>query len=89
MRGLEVHTCSGREAQAVHACCPNPPPPTHRVSTALVLLATAPPAPIGSAAMAVPVCLVISREITMSSLREWAAVSGSGAHKAVKVNSLG
>ncbi|KAI3426843.1 hypothetical protein D9Q98_006789 [Chlorella vulgaris] len=59
------------------------------VSTALVLLATAPPAPISQLGMAVPVCLVIAREITMSALREWAAASGSGAHGAVKVNSLG
>ncbi|PSC69713.1 CDP-diacylglycerol-glycerol-3-phosphate 3-phosphatidyltransferase [Micractinium conductrix] len=59
------------------------------VSTALVLLATAPPAPISSFGMAVPVCLMISREITMSALREWAASSGGSAHKAVKVNSLG
>ncbi|EFN56690.1 hypothetical protein CHLNCDRAFT_51707 [Chlorella variabilis] len=57
------------------------------VSTALVLLATVPPAPITTLGMAVPVCLVISREITMSALREWAAASGGGAHKAV--NSLG
>lgn len=34
---------------------------------------------------AVPVCLMIGREICMSSLREWAASSGGGAHKAVKV----
>ncbi|KAI7840613.1 hypothetical protein COHA_005635 [Chlorella ohadii] len=59
------------------------------VSTALVLLATAPPVPISSFGMAVPVCLMIGREITMSALREWAAASGGGAHKAVKVNSLG
>jgi CDP-diacylglycerol--glycerol-3-phosphate 3-phosphatidyltransferase len=50
-----------------------------------VLLATAPPAPITNLGMAIPVCLVISREITMSALREWAAASGGGAHKAVKV----
>ncbi|KAL4419628.1 hypothetical protein ABPG77_008569 [Micractinium sp. CCAP 211/92] len=59
------------------------------VSTALVLLATAPPAPISPLGMALPVCLIISREITMSALREWAASSSSGAHQAVKVNSLG
>ena len=59
------------------------------VSTALVLLAGAPPPPVGPVGMAVPVVLMIAREITMSALREWAAASGGGAHKAVKVNSLG
>jgi CDP-diacylglycerol---glycerol-3-phosphate 3-phosphatidyltransferase len=59
------------------------------VSTALVLLATEPPPPVSHPAMLFPVTLMIAREITMSSLREWAAVSGSGAHKAVKVNPLG
>lgn len=59
------------------------------VSTALVLLASAPPVPISQAEMIVPVVLMIGREIAMSSLREWAAASGGGAHKAVKVNSLG
>jgi len=59
------------------------------VSTALVLLATEPPPPISIPAMTAPVCLVIAREITMSSLREWAAASGGAAHQAVKVSSLG
>ncbi len=39
--------------------------------------------------MSVIVIAIIGREITMSALREWAALSSSGAHKAVKVNSLG
>jgi phosphatidylglycerophosphate synthase len=51
------------------------------VSTALILLAAGPPAPVGSAAMAVPALVVIGREIAMSSLREWAASSGGGASK--------
>ena len=51
------------------------------VSTALILLAAGPPAPLGSAAMAVPALVVIGREIAMSSLREWAASSGGGASK--------
>lgn len=59
------------------------------VSTALILLATQPPPPISIASMSVPVSLIIAREITMSSLREWAAASGGDAHKAVKVSSLG
>jgi hypothetical protein len=50
------------------------------VSTALILLAAGPPAPLGSA-MAVPALVVIGREIAMSSLREWAASSGGGASK--------
>jgi CDP-diacylglycerol--glycerol-3-phosphate 3-phosphatidyltransferase len=59
------------------------------VTTALVLMAAAPPAPLTTLDLAIPVALIICREITMSSLREWAAASGGGAHKAVKVNSLG
>ena len=59
------------------------------VSTALVLLATQPPPPLTVVWMTVPVALIIAREITMSSLREWAAASGGDAHKAVKVSSLG
>ena len=59
------------------------------VSTALVLLATEPPPPISVAAMTAPVAAIISREITMSALREWAAAAGGDAHKAVKVSSLG
>lgn len=51
------------------------------VSTALILLASAPPAPLGNAVMAVPVLVIIGREIAMSSLREWAAASGGNAHK--------
>ena len=79
--GIRPHGCP-----ASHALLPLL---RHRVSTALVLLATAPPAPISPFGMAVPVCLVISREITMSALREWAAASGGGAHKAVKVGWAG
>lgn len=59
------------------------------VSSTLVLLATQPPPPISVPSMSIPVALIIAREITMSSLREWAAASGSGAHQAVKVSSLG
>lgn len=59
------------------------------VTTALILLATSPPGPLPSAAMAVPVLLIIGREIAMSSLREWASASSSNARDAVKVNSLG
>ncbi|KAK9806079.1 hypothetical protein WJX72_000337 [[Myrmecia] bisecta] len=59
------------------------------VSTALILLAATPPEPLSHKDMAAPVVIIIGREITMSALREWAALSGSGAHKAVKVNSLG
>ena len=51
------------------------------VSTVLVLLAATPPAPLTAQQVAVPVALIIGREITMSALREWAAASGGGAHK--------
>jgi phosphatidylglycerophosphate synthase len=51
------------------------------VSTALVLLASSPPAPISAPAMVVPVLVTIGREIAMSSLREWAASSGGCAHQ--------
>ena len=51
------------------------------VSTALVLLASDPPAPISGPAMVVPVLVIIGREIAMSSLREWAASSAGGAHQ--------
>ena len=62
--------------------CPHLRPlPPRRVSTALIMLATAPPAPVSTPAMAVPVIIMISREIAMSALREWAAASGGGAHK--------
>ena len=59
------------------------------VSTALILLATEPPPPISIPAMTGPVAAMIAREITMSSLREWAATTGGEAQKAVKVSSLG
>jgi CDP-diacylglycerol--glycerol-3-phosphate 3-phosphatidyltransferase len=55
------------------------------VSTALVLLAASPPAPLSQADLSPPVLVIICREITMSSLREWAAASGGGAHK-VKIS---
>ena len=51
------------------------------VSTALVLLAVSPPEPLSHKDLAVPVVIMIGREITMSSLREWAAASGGTAHK--------
>ncbi len=51
------------------------------VTTALVLLAAAPPGPLPPPAMAVPVLFIIGREIAMSSLREWAAKAGGGASK--------
>lgn len=61
----------------------------NRVCATLTLLACSPPAPIPPSLMSVIVIAIIGREITMSALREWAALSSSGAHKAVKVNSLG
>mmetsp|Transcript_15788 Transcript_15788/g.34099 ORF Transcript_15788/g.34099 Transcript_15788/m.34099 type:complete len:267 (+) Transcript_15788:109-909(+) len=59
------------------------------VSTALVLLTITPPPPITTRLMALPVIIMICREVTMSALREWAAAAGGAAHKAVKVNSFG
>lgn len=65
------------------------------VCTALVLMAAAPPEPLGSAELSLPVVVVVCREIAMSALREWAAAAdagggeGGGARSAVKVNSLG
>jgi phosphatidylglycerophosphate synthase len=47
----------------------------------LVLLAIQPPPPLSSSHMVVPVVLMICREVTMSSLREWAAAAGEAAHK--------
>ncbi len=86
----QEHCQRGPAPLFTSACKPAPTPcPFCRVSTALVLLATAPPAPISPLGMALPVCLIISREITMSALREWAASSSSGAHQAVKVSELG
>ena len=52
-----------------------------RVCTALVMLASEPPAPISALQMAVPVSIMIAREVTMASLREWAAGCGQGASK--------
>jgi phosphatidylglycerophosphate synthase len=51
------------------------------VCTTLILLAVEPPAPVPTHIMAVIVVTIIGREITMSALREWAALSSSGAHK--------
>ncbi len=51
------------------------------VSTVLVLLAVSPPEPLSHKDLAIPVVIMIGREITMSALREWAASSGGGAHK--------
>ena len=51
------------------------------VSTALVLLAVSPPEPLSHKDLAVPVVIMIGREITMSSLREWAAASSGSAHR--------
>eukprot|EP00210_Caulerpa_lentillifera_P001743 g1673.t1 len=59
------------------------------VSAALILLSIDPPQPMSSTAIAIPVIVIIGREITMSALREWAASASAEAHKAVKVNSLG
>jgi len=59
------------------------------VSTVLLLLTTRPPEPIKQEQIALPVIIIICREVTMSALREWAAAAGGSAHKAVKVNSLG
>eukprot|EP00201_Polytomella_parva_P002811 CAMPEP_0175082522 /NCGR_PEP_ID=MMETSP0052_2-20121109/26808_1 /TAXON_ID=51329 ORGANISM="Polytomella parva, Strain SAG 63-3" /NCGR_SAMPLE_ID=MMETSP0052_2 /ASSEMBLY_ACC=CAM_ASM_000194 /LENGTH=301 /DNA_ID=CAMNT_0016353739 /DNA_START=102 /DNA_END=1007 /DNA_ORIENTATION=+ len=59
------------------------------VATALVLLSVSPPAPLTPGLAAAPAILIICREITMSSLREWAAAAGGNASKAVKVNTLG
>jgi len=59
------------------------------VCTALILLTTSPPPPIPTRIMVLPVAIMVCREITMSSLREWAAAAGGSAQKAVKVNSLG
>lgn len=51
------------------------------VSAALVLLAVSPPGPLSHKDLAVPVVIMIGREITMSSLREWAAACGGTAHR--------
>jgi hypothetical protein len=63
--------------------CPSmcPSPVSLRVSTMLVLLAINPPPPLSSSHMVGPVVLMICREVTMSSLREWAAAAGEAAHK--------
>lgn len=58
------------------------------VTTALILLATSPPGPLPSAAMAVPVLFIIGREIAMSSLREWASASSSNARNVSSFQSV-
>ncbi|KAK3251744.1 hypothetical protein CYMTET_38910 [Cymbomonas tetramitiformis] len=62
------------------------------VAATLILLCTIQPVgPATTYPALVPLCAtcIISREITMSALREWAAAAGGEAHKAVAVNSLG
>mmetsp|Transcript_26667 Transcript_26667/g.47457 ORF Transcript_26667/g.47457 Transcript_26667/m.47457 type:complete len:264 (-) Transcript_26667:32-823(-) len=59
------------------------------VSAALILLANSPPTDVSITEIVYPVIIIISREISMSALREWAASSSEEAHKAVKVSSLG
>lgn len=60
------------------------------VSTTLVLLSVQPPQPISQLAMSIPATIIIAREITMSSLREWAAgCESKDVHKNLKVSSLG
>lgn len=59
---------------------PSPSRPA-RVSTALILLASEPLAPVTGEEMLIPVALMISREITMSALREWAAAWSNEAHQ--------
>lgn len=58
-----------------------PPSRPARVSTALILLASEPLAPVTGEEMLIPVALMISREITMSALREWAAAWSNEAHQ--------
>mmetsp|Transcript_2103 Transcript_2103/g.4978 ORF Transcript_2103/g.4978 Transcript_2103/m.4978 type:complete len:148 (+) Transcript_2103:1083-1526(+) len=59
------------------------------VSAALILLANDPPEGISPKEIVLPVVVIISREIGISALREWAAAVGRDAHKAVKVSALG
>ena len=71
------------------------PPPQLMVAAALVLLASRPPAalavsgPTSGVLLTIPSVAIISREITMSAFREWAAAAGEAARSAVAVNSLG
>ena len=51
------------------------------VATALILLSTDPPSPVSQKQMVVLVMVIICRELTMSSLREWAASRGKNARK--------
>lgn len=59
------------------------------VSTALIMLAADPPAPLSQANMAFPVVIIICREITMSALREWASAAGGAVHKVRRQASTG
>ena len=63
------------------------------VATILILIGTV-PIPAGMFAgnawlLPAIACVIISREITMSALREWGATLGPEAHSAVAVNALG
>lgn len=63
------------------------------VATTLVLLCTRPPEIAWFSEspwlLPVPAIAIISREITMSAVREWAASQGGDLHEAVAVNNLG
>eukprot|EP00240_Pyramimonas_obovata_P015643 CAMPEP_0118932204 /NCGR_PEP_ID=MMETSP1169-20130426/9475_1 /TAXON_ID=36882 /ORGANISM="Pyramimonas obovata, Strain CCMP722" /LENGTH=294 /DNA_ID=CAMNT_0006874827 /DNA_START=162 /DNA_END=1046 /DNA_ORIENTATION=+ len=62
------------------------------VTAALLLLCTKfPTGPAMQYPLLLPVAalVIISREITVSAVREWAATAGGDAQKAVKVNSIG
>jgi len=63
------------------------------VATTLVLLCTRPPmaalAKVGPWLLPLPAIAIITREITMSALREWAASQGGDIQRSVAVNSLG
>lgn len=62
------------------------------VTTSLILLSVRPPQHLVEPAwlVSVPSMVIVAREITISSLREWAAIAEGGhAHGAMKVNALG
>jgi len=59
------------------------------VASALVLLAASPPPGADQGRVVVAVAAIVSREIAMSALREWAAAQGPEAHGAVRVSALG
>lgn len=71
---------SAARVSALSTCSRNP---------VLAVRQARPPAPLSHKDMAIPVVIMIGREITMSALREWAAASGGAAHRAAKVNTLG